>query len=281
MKQTKFFYFDCHIAVFREFEFVLSQLLPDASLDGWLISGHSHLIGREKDQVKIINENTWRSINLDAIEQFKKEYSDYLNNFDAFFVGYPTCFVLLFAHLGKPIIVSNCVRYDMPFCWNKDINMLNQLHQTLNDLNGKGLLSVISNNLADHDYFSYAPHGVSSTLIPTIGEYSEIEWMPSMAESLIYSGETLFTKNSNLISRKDYGSFSSKEIGRFKSIIHVPYEVSTMSMSEQYAGGIPLLFPSEKLLRNWWESDNKLIQSRYWLHNNDGVYPNYLQPFYG
>jgi hypothetical protein len=220
-------------------------------------------------------------MNFELIDNFKRKYDDYLKNFDAFFVGYPAAFLLLFAHLEKPIIVSNCVRYDMPFCWSRDFVMLDHLNKTINDLNGKGLLTVISNNLADHDYFSLGPHGVSSTLIPTIGEYANLNWSPNRTDSLLYSGENIFTPSPNLIRRSSLGNFDLRDLNSFSSIIHLPYEVSTMSMSEQYAGGIPLLFPSESFLSHLWNSNEKLLQSRYWYHQSIGAYPNYLETTMG
>jgi hypothetical protein len=273
----KIFYFDCHISVFREYEYVASKLLTDYKMEGWLISNHTHLLSREIDTVQVVNQDSWPHLNQSMIEDFRAIYDDYLKGFDVFFVGYPTSFALLFAHLCKPIIVSNCVRYDMPFCWSKDLSMLNRLHDSLGELHGRGLLEVVSNNLADHDYFMLSPHGVPSTLIPTIGAYAQLRWNPRNEHSLLYTGETRFPRSSHLARRTELGWFLNDRLCEFASITHMPYEVSTMSMAEHYAGGIPLLFPCEIFLRNSWQQEERMLQSRYWCHGGRTEYPLYLR----
>jgi hypothetical protein len=54
----RIFYFDCHISVIREFEFILNELYESYCFEGWLISGHTHLIDKKKNFVEIINEDT-------------------------------------------------------------------------------------------------------------------------------------------------------------------------------------------------------------------------------
>lgn len=54
------------------------------------------------------------------------------------------------------------------------------------------------------------------------------------------------------------------EIYQRKGIVHFPYEMSTMSIFEQYSAGVPLLVPSQRLLNELVESRLLAIVSSYW-----------------
>jgi len=41
---------------------------------------------------------------------------------------------------------------------------------------------------------------------------------------------------------------STQSIYKYKGLIHLPYQVSTMTIFEQYQAGVPLFFPSKQLL---------------------------------
>ena len=274
----RIFYLDLHISVISEFKDVLSKLkIENLEIEGWLLSGHAWVLNKESHTGKVINPDNWTSLNNQLISQFQKKYDEFLKSFDAFFVGYPTSFILLLAKYNKPIIVYNCVRYDLPFCWTNDYEMVDQLNNTLTTLYKGGKLVVISNNLGDHDYFNLAPHGVPSTLIPTLGEYARIKKNKTKKTSLIYSGEAKFKKNRLLTFRSELGRFDWSELGAYESIIHLPYEISTMSMAEHYSSGVPLFFPSISFILDEWEKDNNFLQSKYWLHRQRLEFPSYLE----
>lgn len=78
----RLFYFDCHIGVFRELEYLVSKLLPDSSFEGWLISGHAHLLGRTADEVRVVNSASWRHLDARMIQEFRSIYDDYLQRFE-------------------------------------------------------------------------------------------------------------------------------------------------------------------------------------------------------
>lgn len=283
-KIKKIFYFDLHIAVVQEFQDIIDRVCPaDVNLDGWLCSNHAWLLNRSPSQVDVINEKTWKKLDKKRILTFQKKYDFFLSQFDAFFVGYPSAFVLLFAKYKKPIIMYNCVRYDMPFCWNYDQEMLDHLNETLQQLDRAALLKVVSNNLADHDYFQSAPHGVQSAYIPTLGEYTKTSWVPKQQACVMYSGEHLLGPVVNLVPRSQIGVFSYKDLMSYSASAHIPYEISTMSMAEQYSAGMPLLFPTQRFYQKIVEENNNLLNSRYWFHKRSWFhkrfnrYPYYLK----
>ena len=186
----KIFYFDAHVGTHSELMYVFDKIYGNsAAIEGWLISDHSYLIGRQQDRPEIINAQTWRMINENLIDAFWERYKEYLKTFDLFIVSYPAVFSMLYARTNKPILIYNAVRYDMPFCWSKDIHSLNQFNSYLSKMHQEKRVAVISNNLADHDYFQAGTHGVPSVLIPTIGAYAKLKWQPTTDNALIYSGE--------------------------------------------------------------------------------------------
>ena len=54
------------------------------------------------------------------------------------------------------------------------------------------------------------------------------------------------------------------EIYQRQGMIHFPYEMSSMSIFEQYSAGVPLLFPTKRLLSELIESRMTAIVSSYW-----------------
>jgi hypothetical protein len=261
---------DCHIAVFQELQYIVNALFPSAHLECILLSNHSHLIGRKKLHPKFVNSDSWLRLDDQMIRDFQDEYDSYLSSFDLFLTGYPASFCLLYEKYNKPILIYNCVRYDLPFCWSGDLNMLSRLNESIYRLNQKGLLSIVSNNLADHDYIRNGIPHVSSTIISTCGAYKKIDWFPLSEQCLGYSPETKITSRfkGRIVTRSQMGSFTDQALGWFKGIVHLPYEVSTMSMYEQYQSGIPLIFPSLHLFQELWTTSQIPVQSRYWLHHS-------------
>jgi hypothetical protein len=275
----KAFYFDCHIGVAQELCNILQATWnTSVSIEGWLISNHSTLIGRAQDRPDIINSETWFQLSSELIKQFHSRYDSYLEQFDFFLVGYPASFALLFAKYNKPIVVYNCVRYDLPFCWTHDFKSLELLNDCLLDLYSKRRLLVVSNNLADHDYFQLGCPGIPSNFIPTLGDYSNLCWAPDTDKVLVYSGGDLFNSLSDVIDRRSLGEFTSKQLSCFSAVIHIPYEVSTMSFAEHYAAGIPLFFPSLKFYEHNLDQIGARLQSRYWLHSGKAICPTRLLP---
>lgn len=274
----KIFYFDAHVGTHSELMYVFDKIYGNsAAIEGWLISDHSYLIGRQQDRPEIINAQTWRMINENLIDAFWERYKEYLKTFDLFIVSYPAVFSMLYARTNKPILIYNAVRYDMPFCWSKDIHSLNQFNSYLSKMHQEKRVAVISNNLADHDYFQAGTHGVPSVLIPTIGAYAKLKWQPTTDNALIYSGEDhLKIKNAKFVSRNSLGTYSNELLCSFSYVVHLPYDVSTMSLFEQYAGGIPLYLPTLRYLLEEWCKKPNLLQSKYWFHNNSNSYAPYL-----
>ena len=126
--------------------------------------------------------------------------------------------------------------------------MLNLYKKCLLKLKEKGLLIAVSNNRGDQLYTKLGC-GIETQYIPSLCAYTSIKYLPIRESFLCYSGS--LPSHSLITKREDIGRFKWSSLGEFKGIIHIPYEVSTMSMFEHYTAGIPLFFPSKTYMEKY------------------------------
>lgn len=267
----KLFNIDLHISVIADIKDIFKRVLPDTEIIDWSLSGHTWVFGKHPDQVEIINQVTWKHLTLEMIEEFHAKYDRFLSQFDGFIACHPNCFTLLYEKYNKPILVVNSCRYDIPFCWTKDTRMVNELNACLNRLQEKKLLTFVSNNMADNHYFRLSNKNIETQIIPSLCLYTNMNWkQTNQTQFLLYSGELpdhpLIAKRSSLPP-----GYSWQELMKFKGIIHIPYEASTMSLFEQISSGIPLLFPTGRFLKELW-SKGQHKGMNYW-----GKAPSHLE----
>ena len=255
-------------------------------------------LGIEGDAT-LINTYSWYGFDQDLADRFSHRYADELAKYDGFIVTHTPLFTRLFEGLNKPVILVNSCRYDQPFCYNGDEKELEALNTCLRNLQDKGLLLAISNNRADQEYLRLGA-GVDSIRIPSLCQYTKVSLDLDRAirfPPLIVSQKTLripepkkeLLREAGLVQtrmcKQEAASESSTQrfaswdtIYHRKALIHFPYEMSTMSLFEQYSAGAILLFPTrrfcEELMKNrtadnWQEhastgNGTLRIASMYW-----------------
>lgn len=255
-----FFNLDVHISVISDIKYLLNNRIKITNLS---LSGHAWVMNRNIDKLKIINQTTWLNIDSNLIQKFQREYDTFLRDFDGFIVGHPNVFILLYEKYNKPIIMINSCRYDMPACFTKNKSIIQELNNCITRLQSNGLLTIISNNLADKKYLELGVPNVKSIHVPSLCDYTGMRYSGIYDKFLLYSGESCV--NHPLIKkRSELGRFNWEELGRFKGIIHIPYEASTMSIFEHISSGIPLFFPTKELLKKLWDTKKTGFQSNYW-----------------
>jgi len=249
----KAFCMDVHISIIEDFK----KNCPEVQVTDWCLSGHAWVMKRQQDSPLYINSSTWRSLNRQMIEAFRRQYDAFLRSFDFFIVGYASCFAMIYESYGKPILMLNAVRYDVPFCWSRDEFMLHAYHDCLHRLHSARRLFIVSNNAADQKYLELGSQ-LTSQFLPSLCLYTGIRYTPTRDTFLVYSGKT---PPHPLITQKQVQPFEWSELGTFKGIINIPYEISTMSMFEHFFAGIPMFLPS----KTFWLA-NPAIQSMsaYW-----------------
>lgn len=251
----KAFCMDLHISVIADFK----SANPDIEVIDWCLSGHAWVMKRPQDVPDHINSSNWTNLNEKMIDAFQKRYDFFFKTIDVFIVGYCSAFAMIFEKYNKPIIMLNAVRYDIPFCWTKDSRMLLKWHECLDRLNSHKLLTIVSNNKADQLYTKLGS-GLKSHYIPSLCLYTNTQYNPTKPTFLCYHGNI---SNHRLITpKKDLPHpHQWSDVTSFRGIVSFPYEVSLMSLFEQFTAGCPLFFPSKA----YWKS-NPAIQSiaAYW-----------------
>jgi hypothetical protein len=267
----KLYNLDLHISVIQDIINILKQF----QIDDQCISGHHWVMNKSKASMLYVNENTWKNLSLDMINNFKNYYHNFLKEYDGFIVTHTPIFALLFEDLNKPILIINSCRFDQPFCWNNDKQLRNYFIEKLQSLNQRKLLYVISNNRGDMNYFKHETN-IDTIWIPSICEYTLCkEMIPKYDLFIIYSNESIFFQNCNwhhelkIIPKTLLGKYKWKKLFSMKAIIHIPYEISTMSIFEQYSSGVPLFFPTKKFLKELHES-YKILKTLY-FDNDDYI----------
>lgn len=246
---------DLHISVIADFK----SANPDIEVVDWCLSGHAWVMNRKQDRPKVINPTTWMNLNEKMITDFQQEYDSFLSSFDGFIVGFCSAFAMIFEKYNKPILMLNAVRYDIPFCWTKDMGMLMKWKECLDRLHSDGLLTMVSNNKADQLYTKLGC-GLDSVYIPSLCLYTNTQYKPTKPTFLCYSPS--FPDHPLLTQKKDLPHpHQWSDITSFRGVVNFPYEVSLMSCFEHFTAGCPLFFPS----KSYWKS-NPGIQSlsAYW-----------------
>jgi hypothetical protein len=276
----KFLNIDLHISVIADIIDVFKRVDETIQIEDWCLSGHSWVLNKQRKQLDVLTPNTWRNLDIKMLHAFHEKYDHILKTFDGFICCYPISFILFFEKYNKPIYIVNAVRYDMPFCWNNNYEMLKELHNCFTRLQEKKLLNFISNNKADDDYFKLGNPTIPTQIIPSLCLYTNMQWNPVRTNNmfLLYTGvlPNMHMSAHNIIHRSVLGRYKWDALMSFKGLIHLPYEASTMSIFEQISSEIPLFFPSKTFLKMLWENKQIPHQMNYWKHNNHGIIPAYL-----
>ena len=155
------------------------------------------------------------------------------------------------------------------------------LNASLKRLSDSDLLVAISNNKADQEYLRLGA-GVESLHVPSLCLYTGVTVDPLLAQdhpALVSCEKNLYVpaetrqllKEAHLLGSTaqrpksgrsleaseetaDKGAPSWCQLFHHKALIHFPYEVSTMSLAEQYSAGVILLLPSKKFLQQLCEN---------------------------
>lgn len=265
----KGFNLDLHISVITDVIDIIKKIDPSIEITSWNLSAHNWVLKREPTSVEIIKQGEWFDLTMNRIKSFQDKYDSFLSQFDFFIAGHPNSFAMIYEKYGKPIILVNSCRYDMPYCWTRDINMLTEWNACLLRLQQKNLLTIYSNNKADAAYLKLALPNINLSIVPSLCTYTNMNWEPkNQTKFLLYSGKISYN-HPLIVKREEIGRFEWDHLMNYRGIIHFPYEISTMSIFEQISSGIPLFFPSKNYLMKM------PLQSMYW-HHNSSHHPSYF-----
>ena len=246
---------DLHISVIADFK----TACPGVDVVDWCLSSHAWVMNRNQDKPDIINSSTWMDLTTERIKQFQDKYDSFLKTFDGFIVCHCAAFAMIYEKYNKPIVMINSVRYDIPFCWTKNMRMLSEWNACINRLSSNGSLTMISNNKADQ-FYTEIGCGIKPEYIPSLCLYTKTQYNPTKSTFLCYGGE--FSKHPLLTPKKDLPNpHQWSDVTSFRGVVNFPYEVSMMSVFEHFTAGCPLFFPSKSY---WKSTPNIQSVSAYW-----------------
>jgi hypothetical protein len=260
-KVVKFFNIDLHISVIEDIKFIFSELGHE--VDSWCISGHNWVFNRDTPNVEIIDQNRWKNIDQSICDKFYERYKDELCDYDAFISCYPPVFALLYEKFNKPIFIVSATRYEYPL--SSDPERWQWLDKKLKSMIDNGQIIATANNRYDKFYCEYFLEREFQH-IPSICEYTNSKY--SGSKDFIVSGRARINPYEHI---SDLGRFSWEDLYKYKSIIHIPYNISIMSIFEQYTANVPLIFPSLEFGKRLPNFLSELIFHENCRINNDNI----------
>ncbi len=265
----RLFNLDVHVSVITDVRDIFAELGHEVT--SWSISNHNWVFGRKPDPVEIITQATWRGLDRDMCAAFRERYRGELERYDGFVVTHTPCLYLVFRDFGKPIIVVNSTRYEQPF--TLDPERWSWLDAALRDGSSRGTLHVVSNNKADRCYLNRQA-GIDSEWIPSLCRYTNSKYRPSHQKFLFVSRTAKALSLPSSVHRqvvepaRTFRTWSGRprghawqELYSFRGIVHLPYQVSAMSIFEQYTANVPLFFPTKELLLELHRAHPKAVLS--------------------
>lgn len=254
----------------------LGHIVDDISL-----SDHTWVFNKPKGSVPLLDNGNWRNLSpKDFSDKFYELNKENLKDYDAFIVTYPPPFSLLYKHFNKPIIINNPIRYEWPFSFRK--NDWIYFNDFLRDGVDNGQIHLIANNLYDKKYMEdYIEREV--LFIPSICDYYGEYYNPTREDFIYYSKGKVQAITNNLIKHKDdlFKSHKHKDLTQFKGIIHFPYQISYMSIFEQYTANIPLFVPTREFLLELYKSGQQGILKEMSWPSDLGQTPGSTIPYKG
>lgn len=259
----RFFNIDLHISVIEDIKSIFADL--GHSVDSVCLSNHNWVFGRKtKSLGSPYHDSTLRDVHgmehsftQEYLDAFYREYRDVLSGYDGFIVTYPPAFSLLYEKFEKPIYTVAAIRYDYPFRSQEKKDWLNSKLQSM--FASKQLIPI-ANSKYDAEYWRL--HGsIEPLVIPSLCSYVSQHGgvYTGTSEPIVHGKERIFPYSHTC----DLNAYSWGQLYSHSSIIHVPYNVSTMSIFEQYTAGVPMLFPDPSFglsFRSFLSEAGRLIQ---------------------
>jgi hypothetical protein len=243
---------DLHISVSRDLITTISQ--HKINFFRWSISTSSHLFKEPNLRLRGVNSLSWATLNESDIGLFQAKYESFLKKVDAFIVTHSLSMINLYKNLDKPIFAINSTRYESPYTFSKlDFVSLNS---HLHDLRSTKMLDIVSNNQGDKDYLKLLGD-LESTYIPSLCDYTETNkpsvdtWIISCRNSDLANHIAATALRSQTSEKLFPSGFTYREISKYKGVILIPYNISTMRLFELTTAGFPVRIPSDRLMMEW------------------------------
>lgn len=235
------------------------------------LSSHCHITNTCEGRASLHVINTENAMNLEDPSLFQRFFEFYrddaeMKTVDAFVCFHPASMCELFVPLNKSIIIIASTRYELG---RFDAKRWTQWNENLVRIAADPKNFVGANNKYDLEYIRYFTGIDSLHLMPSYCGYLSDSYSPSRPGFILapihsdkfqtrflveFAAEANKKTNSsvNLFPlRSRYAQYKYSDLAAHQGIVHVPYQVSVMSLFEQYRMNIPMFFPSVELLASW------------------------------
>lgn len=271
-RKLRFFCLDFHGSVSADVKQIFEELGHEVVI--WMVPtfgiGYSRwTLGYENDPVEYVDFFSWINGDKKIYEQFYERYKDFLNQFDGFIAAYNSSLALFYEKCNKPIIIINAVRYEIPFT-NKPI-LWAELNAFLIDGVQRNKLFIVANNKGDKKYLKYYTD-LDSKVIPSLCQYTKAHYsgskefficQPSRDPQFAHYVQQTYP---GLINNNLPRPYKWKDLYDYKGIIHFPYQISTMSIFEEYSASVPLFFPSKRFLKELRDRSPEILSEASYFH---------------
>lgn len=238
------------------------------------LSDHTWVFNRTKDSIPMLDNGRWKELSPEEMSyEFYQLYKDELKDYDAFIVTYPPQFALLYKYFDKPIIINNPIRYEWPFSFNAEY------WQKFNEYLVNGVdnnkIILIANNLYDKYYMELFLNR-NVLYIPSLCEYYPSGHRKGIINKYLYYSRNKIKELNNSILFKDdvfLNRHTHYDLMQYKAIMHMPYQISYMSIFEQYTYNMPLILPSQTFLMNIYQNNTYNVLKEVSWNNYFGKSP--------
>lgn len=258
----KFLSIDLHISVNADIRNIFNKM--GHTVEEISMGGHPLIIGRPVGNISMLKGDNWCStIQQRKFEEFYMIYKDQFKKYDGFICCYPPIFSMLYKYFDKPIIIQIPIRYEC----GADCN--SELWQEFNEYLQKGIdngnILASANSIYDQKYTSSFINR-EIDYIPSLCQYTGMTYNPVNEKFLYYSSFHIKDESMRMIKKTDamHGGHAWQNIADYKGCIHYPYNVSTMSIFEQYTACIPIFFPTIRYLLEMWLNKVPILDEMSW-----------------
>jgi hypothetical protein len=258
-----FFNLDMHASVIEDLKSIFTSL--GHKVDNWSISNHCSVFGKSKKIIEMLENNNWKDIVKGELwKKFYELYKNELSVYDAFITCYPPVFALLYQLFQKPILMVIPIRYEYPYHF--DAESWNFFNEFLKKGIDEKRIFLVANSVYEKCYCeNFLDREIN--YIPNLCEYTRLQYQnKANAFSIYYSREKLAEVRREIIWKEEVLKFPYQwnDLNKFNSIVHFPYQVSTMSIFEHYTANFPLFFPTERFLLQLYTSGKNVLREITW-----------------
>ena len=228
--------------------------------------------------LRIITRENGMRLTPEIIQQFYQVYKDNLDmkTVNAFICTLPVAMCEAFLPFNKSIIIIATIRYEQgrpePHKWR-------QLNQNLLTISKNPRSIIAANNAYDQKYIEYFT-GIKPLLVPNSCAYLQDSYKPSRKQFLVTPihntelSDKFYLQFDEAVIRQKvdinlfplrqlYPQYVFGDLAAHPGIVYIPYQVSMVSLTEQYRMNIPLFFPSIDLLTVW-HAEYQVVRQRTW-----------------